>query len=130
AALLAFADAKLRSGADLVMSATRFDERARASDLVVTGEGRVDAQSGYGKVTGAVVERAKALGKPVAIIAGGVAPGYEVLFRSGLAALEVASEGVASLEEAMRQGEALISSAAERLARSDALARALPFRPS
>src|SRR3990170_6777570 len=44
AGLLAFADAKLRSGAELVMSATRFEERARSADLVITGEGRVDAQ--------------------------------------------------------------------------------------
>jgi glycerate kinase len=125
AGLLAFADAKLRSGAEIVMSATRFLERARATDLIVTGEGRVDAQSGYGKVTGSVIAKAAELGKPVALIAGGVAAGYERLFDEGLAALEIASDGPSSIEDAMRRGDALITSAAERLARSIALGGSL-----
>ena len=123
AGLIAFADAKLRSGAELVMGAARFGERARSADLIVTGEGRVDAQSGYGKLTGSVVEQARVLGKPVALIAGGVDAGYESLFTAGLAALEVASDGPSSLEEAMRRGEELIASAAERLARAAELGR-------
>jgi glycerate kinase len=121
AGLIAFADAKLGSGAELVMGATRFDERARAADLVITGEGRLDPQSGYGKVTGSVVTRGNALRKPVAIVAGGVAGGYEKLFGTGLAALEIASDGPMTLDEAMSRGEALIESASERLARSIAL---------
>ncbi len=119
--LLAFADAKLRPGAEIVMTATRFAERARTADLIVTGEGRVDAQSRYGKVTGSVIAKAQELGRPVALIAGGVAPGYESLFGSGLAALEIASDGPSSLEDAMRRAEELIASAAERLARAIAL---------
>ncbi|HEY6003901.1 MAG TPA: glycerate kinase, partial [Anaeromyxobacter sp.] len=61
AGLLAFADAKLRSGAAIVMTATRFDERAARADLIVTGEGRIDAQSAYGKLTGSVISKARAL---------------------------------------------------------------------
>jgi len=118
AGLVAFADAKLRSGADIVMGATRFDDRAREVDIVITGEGRVDAQSGYGKVTGSVVTRAAALGKPVALVAGGVAGGYERLFATGLRALEIAADGPMSLEDAMARADELIASAAERLARS------------
>ncbi len=125
AGLIAFADAKLRSGADIVMSATRFEQRARAVDLVVTGEGRVDAQSGYGKVTGSVVTRSAALGRPVALIAGGVGGGHEQLFASGLSALEIASDGPSSVDDAMRRAEELITSAAERLARSIALGRTI-----
>jgi glycerate kinase len=118
AGLVAFADAKLRSGAEIVMGATRFDERVRGVDLVITGEGRVDAQSGYGKVTGSVVGRAAALGKPVALIAGGIAGGYERLFATGLSALEIASDGPTSLDDAMARADDLIAFAAERLARS------------
>ena len=125
AGLVAFADARLRSGADIVMTATRADERIRAADLVITGEGRVDVQSGYGKVTGSVIERAVKAGKPVALIAGGVAEGYEALFERGLAALEIASDGPATLDEAMHDADRLIASAAERLARSIALGRAI-----
>ena len=125
AGLIAFADAKLRSGADIVMSATRFDDRARNADLVITGEGRVDVQSGYGKVTGSVVARSAAMGRPVALIAGGVAGGYERLFASGLSALEIAADGPTTLEDAMRRGEELIAFAAERLARSISIGRSV-----
>ncbi len=125
AGLIAFADAKMRSGADLVMGATRFAERAHACDLVITGEGRLDAQSGYGKVTGTVVAKGTQLGRPVALIAGGVAGGYEPLFDAGLHALEIASDGPMSIEDAMRRGEELIASAAERLARAMALGRSV-----
>ena len=123
AGLIAFADAKLRSGAEIVMAATRFDDRARDVDLVITGEGRVDVQSGYGKVTGSVVSRSSAMGRPVALIAGGVARGYERLFGTGLAALEIASDGPLALEEAMSRADELIAFAAERLARSIDLGR-------
>jgi glycerate kinase len=119
--LLAFADAKLRSGAELVMATTKFEERARAADLIVTGEGRVDEQSAYGKLTGTVVAKARDLGVPVALIAGGTAPGHESLFGKGLDALEVAMQGPTSLDEAMSRADDYIAAAAERLARSIAL---------
>jgi glycerate 2-kinase len=129
AGLMAFADAKMRSGAELVMTATRFVDRARAADLVITGEGRVDAQSAYGKVTGAVIARAKELGRPVALIAGGVAEGYAALFDAGLGALEIASDGPGTIEDAMRHGDDLIVSAAARLARTIALGRRIAAAP-
>lgn len=125
AGLTAFADAKMRSGADLVMAATRFAERAHGCDLIVTGEGRVDAQSAHGKLTGTVIAKGAQLGRPVALIAGGVAGGYQSLFEGGLRALEIASDGPMSMDDAMRRGEELIASAAERLMRSMLLGRAL-----
>jgi len=117
AGLLAFADAKLRSGAEIVMTAARFAERAARADLIVTGEGRMDSQSAYGKLTGSVIAEAKALGRPVVAIVGGATGDVDPLFGAGLSAIEVTSEGAASLEDAMRRGEELIVVAAERLAR-------------
>jgi glycerate 2-kinase len=125
AGLMAFADAKMRSGAELVMTATRFSERARAADLVITGEGRVDAQSLYGKVTGAVIAEAKRLGRPAALIAGSLGEGHAALFDAGLDALEIASEGPSAMDEAMRHTESSIAAAAERLARAIALGSTL-----
>ena len=128
AGLLAFTDARLRSGAELVMSVTGFEARARAADLVVTGEGRIDAQSASGKLTGSVIAAAAALGKPVAAIAGGAASGHEALFATGLATLELTPDGPMTPEEAISRGAALIESAAERLARAILLGRRLgPF---
>lgn len=116
--LLAFADAKLRSGAAIVMGATRFEERAASADLIVTGEGRMDAQSAYGKLTGSVVATARRIGRPVAAVVGGIDGGADALTAAGLSAVAVSAEGAASLDDAMRRGEELIEAAAERLART------------
>jgi glycerate 2-kinase len=116
--LLAFADAKLRSGAAIVMDATRFAERAATADLIVTGEGRMDAQSAYGKLTGSVIAKAREIGRPVAAVVGGIGGGAEALIAAGLSAVVVSGEGAASLDDAMRRGEELIEAAAERLART------------
>lgn len=118
AGLIAFLDAHLRSGAELVLEATGFDARLERADLVITGEGRIDGQSAYGKLTQAVSQRAMRAGKPVVAIVGGVGQGYESLFDAGLAAVETTSEGPTSLADAMANAESLIEAAAERVARA------------
>src|SRR5213594_1013702 len=118
AGLLAFLDARLVSGADLVLRAVRFAERLRGADLVITGEGRIDRQSAYGKLTGAVTAAARAAGVPVVAVVGGVGAGHE---SAGLGDIAVASEGV-SLEEAMARPLPLVERAAERLVRAHATA--------
>ncbi|WP_322818976.1 glycerate kinase [Tepidiforma sp.] len=68
--LHAFLGATIASGFEIVAALTRFHERLAAADLVITGEGRYDEQSLVGKVTGRVVEAARATGRPVVIFAG------------------------------------------------------------
>jgi glycerate kinase len=118
AGLLAFLDARLVSGAELVLRAVRFSDRIAGADLVITGEGRIDRQSGYGKLTGAVTAAARRAGVPVVAVAGGLGEGHETL---GLDAIAVASEGVA-LVQAMRDPLPLIERAAERVVRARAAA--------
>src|SRR5256885_16114111 len=65
AGLLAFLDARLVSGAELVLRAVGFAERIAGADLVVTREGRVDQQSGYCQLTGAGTAGARRAGVPV-----------------------------------------------------------------
>lgn len=117
AGLLAFLDARLRSGAEIVLEAARFADRLRTADLVITGEGRVDSQSAYGKLTQAVAEAAGRAGVPVVAISGGTADGYESLYEVGLGALELITDRPMTLGDAMAQAESLIETAAERLAR-------------
>jgi glycerate kinase len=121
AGLIAFLDARLRSGAEIVLEAARFAERIRDADLVITGEGRVDAQSAYGKLTQAVTHAARNANVPVAAIAGGTAAGHEALYAEGLGALELVTDGPMSLALAMADADALVARAAERLARAIAL---------
>src|SRR5438477_7235792 len=116
AGLLAFLDARLRSGAELVLDATRFASRVAGADLVITGEGRADAQSAYGKLTQAVTHAARDAGVPAAMVVGGTAPGYEALLAQGVKAIEVTRPEGMPIAEAMRDAERLIEDAAARLA--------------
>ncbi len=64
----------LRPGVDLVMEATDFDARLARADLVITGEGRIDAQTAFGKTALGVAKRAQAAGKPCIGVGGSVEP--------------------------------------------------------
>ena len=116
AGLLAFLDARLVSGAELVLRTVRFADRVAGADLVITGEGRLDRQSAYGKLTGAVAAAAKAAGVPVLAIAGALGAGHEALVLDGIA---VASDGV-PLTQAMADPVPLIERATERAVRERA----------
>ena len=111
AGLLAFLDARLVSGADLVLRAVDFTKHLKGAGLVITGEGRIDRQSGFGKLTGAVAAAARRAGIPVAGVAGSVGPGHEAL---SLDAIAVASDGV-SIAQAMADPLPFIERAAERV---------------
>jgi glycerate kinase len=116
AGLLAFLDARLRSGAELVLDAARFASRIAGADLVVTGEGRADAQSAYGKLTQAVTHAARDAGVRAVMVVGGTGPGYEVLLAQGVDAIEVSTPHGMAIAEAMRNAERLIEDASARLA--------------
>jgi glycerate kinase len=116
AGLVAFTGAELRPGADMVMDAIRLDDRLRGADLVLTGEGRLDAQTArFGKGPAAVARRARAAGIPVVAIAGAVADHAEVL--AIFDGLEVTVSSTTPLEEAMAQAGPLLTDAAERAVR-------------
>lgn len=72
AGLVAFLGARIRPGVEVVMGAVGFGARLQASDLVLTGEGRLDGSSLSGKVVGAVLGAARDLGKAAALLCGEV----------------------------------------------------------
>lgn len=107
----------LRPGVELVMEATDFDRRLARADLVVTGEGRIDAQTGFGKTALGVAKRAAAAGVPCIAVGGGVEiEGIAALAAVGAVAVPVV-ERPQSVEAAMAAGVAPIERAGERLAR-------------
>lgn len=69
-ALIAFLNAEIRKGAEMVLDAIGFDEIIRDADLVITGEGKIDSQTLTGKLPYAVAQRAGAAGIPVLAICG------------------------------------------------------------
>jgi glycerate kinase len=70
AGLVAFCAGTLMRGIDLVLRVTKFDERVRESDLVITGEGKIDRQIYYGKALSGVIERAHRFKVPVVAVVG------------------------------------------------------------
>ena len=107
----------LRPGIDLVIEATGFDEKLGRADLVLTGEGRIDAQTAYGKTALGVARRAAAAGVACIAVGGGVEP-------EGIAALGVVGcivvpvvERPQTVEAAMAAGSDPVERCGERLAR-------------
>ena len=76
-ALLAFLGAALRPGIEIIAEITDLEARIACADLVITGEGRVDAQSLMGKVVGGLIALAERHQKPLTVLAGSLGPGHE-----------------------------------------------------
>jgi glycerate kinase len=87
AGLLAFCKARLDPGADTLLGLCGFDKALMACDWVITGEGRLDAQSLQGKLPLRVAARAKSLCKRCLVAAGSIAPGLPPLERLGASQL-------------------------------------------
>ena len=119
--LLAIQDAfhsfALRPGVDLIMEATDFAARLAQADLVVTGEGRIDAQTAFGKTALGVARRAGAAGTPCVAVGGSVEPeGTAALEAVGATAVPV-WESPVRLEVALAAGASPLEACGERLAR-------------
>ncbi|QIA26867.1 glycerate kinase [Thermaerobacter sp. PB12/4term] len=114
-ALIAFLGARLRPGAELVMDAAGFDRHLEAVDLVLTGEGRTDAQTLAGKLVARVAARARRHGRPVVVISGAVDPEVEpALKERGIAALLAATPGPMPVRQAIAQAARNVEAAAAR----------------
>jgi glycerate kinase len=116
AGLVAFAGAEIRSGFKLVAEAVGLRERLREADLALTGEGRLDLQTGYGKTTAGVATLAREAGVPVIALVGGLAEGYKVSAGPFQAVLAI-TPGPMSLEEAQARAADLVAAAAEQVGR-------------
>ncbi len=108
-------DARRVPGFDFVAAWTNLDDAIAAADIVVTGEGRFDAQSLGGKGPGRVVQTALQRGKRVVVAAGGFdKKARESLVRRGVTAIRVG--GDAPMEELLRNGAANLEKAMANLA--------------
>lgn len=123
-ALMAFTQATLRPGFDIVAEATGLEAAVAACDLVITGEGRVDGQSAMGKVVGKVLRMAQEHGVPAVVLAGALGEGHACL--DAFRPYQVVAIAPESMPLAVRlaQAEALLRVAAREVA------NAFPGRPS
>ncbi|MGQ9608930.1 MAG: glycerate kinase family protein [bacterium] len=124
AGLMAFMKAKLRSGIEIVIEASSFEEHLKEVDLVITGEGKIDQQTIYGKTPIGVAKTAKKYGLPVIAISGSIGEGADAVYNNGIDALMSIISYPMSLDEAMDNAFKLISDAAERTIRLIMIGRA------
>lgn len=117
AGLMAFLNARLKKGVDLVIEYTRLEDQVKDADYVFTGEGSIDGQTLFGKTPYGVAMVAKKHSVPVVAFAGRIGKGVEPLYDSGFTAIIGILKGVTSLEEALNLGEANLAFAVENTCR-------------
>ena len=117
AGLIAFAGARMESGIDIVLAATRIETHLKGADLVITGEGRVDLQTIAGKTPLGVARAARKHHVPVAAVGGSIADDANGVFAHGIDGLESACARDMSRREAIRYSRAHLANAAERIIR-------------
>ena len=117
AGLVAFCDAEMKRGVDIVIEATRLEDALNGAVLAITGEGKVDFQTAFGKTPSGVAKAAKKTGIPVVAIGGALADDARGVFEHGIDGLESAAARDMSLEEAISLSKSHLQLAGERLAR-------------
>jgi glycerate kinase len=117
AGLVAFLGATLQRGVDLICDSIGFDKYLAGSDLVITGEGRIDYQTAFGKTAVGIARRARAAGKPVIAICGELGQGYNEVYKHGIDTVMSILPRCMSRAEAMQEAGKLVQDATERAIR-------------
>ena len=117
AALKVFLHAEMKSGIETVLDLIDFDARLEGVDLVVTGEGRTDWQSCFGKVMQGVGDRSAKHQVPAAALCGGLGPDYEKIYAHGISSIMTTVDGPMPLKEALDNASELYYKGAIRMFR-------------
>jgi glycerate kinase len=115
AGLVAFLKAEIKPGFGIVSRAVGLEQRIRWADMVVTGEGRLDAQTAYGKTPAGVAVLAGQFHKPVVAFAGSIADDTQELAIPGLTVAVPIADKPMTLQESLRSAGRLLENAAERV---------------
>ena len=117
AGLMAFLNALLKSGIEIVTEATQLSKRFTGADLVITGEGQINFQTVFGKTPVGVAKVAKTHNLPVIAIAGSITDNSDGVYDAGIdAMIDIVPEPM-PLEIAIENATTLIETAAERTGR-------------
>ncbi|MBB2203534.1 glycerate kinase [Gluconacetobacter takamatsuzukensis] len=121
AAALAFLDATLRPGVEIVMEALGLDAILSDADLVITGEGRIDGQTVHGKAPIGVARVARRHGRPVIGIAGSLGHDAARVHAHGIDAVFSVVNRPCTLEEALAEAAANVRVTARNVAAATAI---------
>lgn len=119
----AYLGATFRPGVEVVAELTGLDKAMNGADLVITGEGRFDAQTLRGKTPFGVARIAAVWKVPVLVIAGTLGEGYEQMYAHGVTAAFALASGPMTLDHACRHAAPLLRDRARDIARLWALGR-------
>ena len=119
--LLLLPNVVLKAGVQIVLDNLQLAESVREADLVITGEGRMDAQSILGKTPIGVARTAKQFNKPVIAIVGCLREDYEVVYEHVIDAVFPIIRQLGDLSEILQQGRENLTSSAQNIARLLAL---------
>ena len=115
--LLLLPNVQLKAGVQIVLDNLKLAEQVKEADLVITGEGRMDAQSILGKTPIGVARKAKQFNKPVIAIVGCLREDYEVVYEHGIDAVFPIIRNLGDLPTILKQGEQNLISTAQNVAR-------------
>ncbi|PFB85251.1 glycerate 2-kinase [Bacillus thuringiensis] len=116
AAVISVLKGDLRKGIEIVLDYTNFDKHIEDADLIITGEGRIDEQTAYGKAPVGVAGRAKRFSVPVIAIGGSVSSDYSAVYEKGIDAVFSITTRPMTLEEAYRVAEENIEMTTKNIA--------------
>lgn len=116
--LVGFLGARLEPGIDAVLSLVQYDRMVADADLVITGEGKLDYQTVYGKVPAGIAAWTKRVKNiPVIAIVGDIGDGFEAVYGIGIDAVISTVNRAMPLSEAMERSRELLVETGERVAR-------------
>lgn len=114
AGAVAFLNGQLIPGFDIVTAVLGLKDKVKQADIVITGEGKIDAQTLQGKTPFAVAQLAKAEGKKVLAFAGYLGSDHRILYQHGIDAIFPIADRPMSLDESLSNAAYLLSNASER----------------
>ena len=118
AGLMAFLDAKLEKGIDIILDTVNFEKQLENVDLIITGEGKLDGQSIYGKTPIGVSKRSKKHNKQVIAIVGSLGQGVEKVLDNGIDAYFSIIDKPDSLENIQKRSKKLLEDTAYQVIRT------------
>ncbi|AYC07332.1 glycerate kinase [Vibrio cholerae] len=117
AALLAYTEARVRPGIEIVLETVQLAHQVSDADLVITGEGRIDSQTVHGKTPMGVAKVAKRFDVPVLALCGCTGDNYQAVYQCGIDAVFAAVPRTMSLEDALKESDFNLADLAENVAR-------------
>lgn len=116
AGLLAFLNAKLKRGVEIVIETLQLEEKIKQSDIVISGEGKIDYQTAFGKTIAGVAKLCQKYNKPLIVIAGSVEDNQE-LYGMGINSIFSIIDKPMKLDDALITAPELLIKTSERIFR-------------